>query len=162
MRDIRRAFVAAPAVRAVMSESRVAFHRDAFIAALRFTQAEAVRRGVPVSIGANVGPNGRGDGWQIWEDADGNGALDADEPVIRVQAALQGTALADVQSPSVVTFASSGFVAAATNTVRTFRVCAADRAADPRGFEVRLSITGKTRSQPVTCSWSRAEPWPPA
>src|SRR5271166_3593547 len=50
-----------------------------FVASLALARSEAVRRGLPVVVGATapVAGNAFGGGWTVWVDSNGNGVFDA-------------------------------------------------------------------------------------
>src|SRR5258708_2651494 len=66
-----------------------------FVACLALARSEAARRGVPVVLSATTPTSGNafGGGWTVWVDINGNGSLDAGEPLLRSHEALPSTIL---------------------------------------------------------------------
>jgi type IV fimbrial biogenesis protein FimT len=70
-----------PSITSVMSSRHAAPTTNELLAALNLARSEAIARGSRVAIAASAGDWSQG--WHIFADHNDNGALDADEPVIR-------------------------------------------------------------------------------
>ncbi len=97
--------LAAPGFKAFMARWAASSALDTFMSDLRYTRAEAVKRGHSVTIcrtggGARCEPTTGPwqDGWIIFDDRDADGVADAGEAVLRVQGRLSGIELMQTQS----------------------------------------------------------------
>jgi type IV fimbrial biogenesis protein FimT len=93
-----------PSFTRLIQANTVSSTANILLADLRYTRSEAIRRGGgvlmcrsdapeashPACSSASSGAAGRGwaDGWIVFQDWNGNGVQDGDEPVLRVQSAL--------------------------------------------------------------------------
>lgn len=133
---------AAPHVDAFMADTRLLQQADGFLATLKFAQSEAIRREVPVAVGAT--PRG----WQLWEDGDRNGRLDPEEALIRTRAGSQSVTVQSTDGRAI-TFLPSGFIDLASTESRTFVVC--NREQRGEGRSIRIAATGTLRITPAAC-----------
>lgn len=91
--------LAAPSFKSMIQSSTMTSTVNTFLADMRYARSEAIRRGgrvvmcrsnLPETTQACNGTTGATNGWQsgwiIFHDLNGNGAKDAGEPVLRVQA----------------------------------------------------------------------------
>lgn len=110
------AAIAAPTLRGQWQERQDSAAVQAFLGDLQFAQAEAARRGQRVAI--CTGAQGQCDGRNAWAtgrvvflDLDGNGTLDAGEPVLRTSPGHVAPAAASIPAPEPATlFSTSGRV----------------------------------------------------
>lgn len=82
--------VGVPGMQSYIVSSRLAGSANDLYTALNYARSEAVRRQVQVALAHNGAAGSRdwSSGWTMFVDANGNGALDAGEEVLRVGAAL--------------------------------------------------------------------------
>ena len=96
--------LAAPSFRQLIQSNSMSSGVNSFLSDVRYTRSEAIRRGggivmcrsddpeaAPPVCGTGTGPNGAGwvSGWIVFQDLNTNGAVDANEPVLRVQAPIK-------------------------------------------------------------------------
>ena len=104
------ASMAAPSLVNVIAKNRAYSAQVELSAYLALARTEAARRNVPVILSAiaPVARNEFGNGWQVWADVNGNGVLDAGEPIIRTHEAL--ATQTTVAGPAAITYAPTGFL----------------------------------------------------
>jgi type IV fimbrial biogenesis protein FimT len=94
--------VATPGMSRTVAARALAAQSSEFMAALRFARAEAIRRGMPVTVCASVAPGvppacqgpqatDWRSGWIVFADHQRRGVLDEHDPLLRVQQPLQRT-----------------------------------------------------------------------
>ncbi len=96
--------LAAPSFLQLIQSNSMSSGVNSFLSDVRYTRSESIRRGGGVVMcrsddpeaatpvcGAGTGPNSAGwvSGWIVFQDLNTNGALDANEPVLRVQAPIK-------------------------------------------------------------------------
>jgi type IV fimbrial biogenesis protein FimT len=86
------ASLAAPSFRALFVKRAVEAAADAMVTDLRYTRSEAIKRSARVTLcqsanGTSCAGLGGGwiDGWIVFIDANGDGAVDAEDEIVRVQ-----------------------------------------------------------------------------
>ena len=149
--------LAAPSLGSFLRGNRLKAVQSELVSSLMFARSEAARRGTRVSIKANAsaGEGGFARGWQVWVDANANGAVDSDETVVRAVPG-QGTPLITTSGDVLnIVFNPSGFLAAGNSV--TF--CLFSRPGVTTGTRVLLEPVGWRRvaSRPAekflpTCS----------
>jgi type IV fimbrial biogenesis protein FimT len=84
-----------------------------FINAVSLARSEAQRRGVPVVLTANAPAAGNafGNGWTVWVDSNGNGTLDAGEPLVRTRGAFSNSVVLGDGTVTQIAFNQQGFLA---------------------------------------------------
>lgn len=116
--------LAAPNLARMMKSNSMANSVNSFSSDLRFARSEAIRLGGGVvmcrsdapeaaspSCGTGAGPGAKGwvSGWIVFHDLNTNGAIDANEPILRVQAAIASMdAIADGGTSPKFRFAPTG------------------------------------------------------
>ncbi|SER48299.1 type IV fimbrial biogenesis protein FimT [Nitrosomonas sp. Nm51] len=108
--------VAAPSYREFVQESRITVQNNSLLSSIMLTKSEAIKRNRSATIcpstngTACTGGTVWSNGWIVFADADGNGAVDAGEEIIQVGAAFTGgNTLQSNVSDTRVTFAANGF-----------------------------------------------------
>jgi type IV fimbrial biogenesis protein FimT len=148
--------VGVPSFRDMILNNRIVTQTNELLAALNLTRSEAIKRGVRVvmcrSAGsgcATVSTSVWEAGWIIFADSNGNGALDADEPIIRVREGVGGaiTIRSGGNFSRWVAYQPDGVSRGNTNLANdTFRIC------DSRGVDharfVAVNIVGRPRVRP--------------
>lgn len=146
--------VAVPNFSRLVESNRVTAATNELVAALNGARSEAVRRGRDVVIcasddGNDCGAaNGWRDGWLMFGDTDGNGALDAGEEVLRVVGGFSDR-LSLVGDEDVIRFQSSGLLR--DTTPPTFDVEPAYCDAGQEGRQVTVNAVGRVALQRTTC-----------
>jgi type IV fimbrial biogenesis protein FimT len=118
--------LAAPTFRTLLLKRSVQAAADALVSDLRLARSEAVKRSATVSVcssadGASCS-NGAAwqSGWIVFADADGDGSLDAEDTVLRVQDAWRSVASIASATPGndrrSFVFQATGIARAATQT----------------------------------------------
>ena len=97
------ATLAAPSMVSLIQSNAITGNVNQFLADLRYTRSEAIRRGGNVvmcrsnapeasspSCGTGTGPGNNGwvSGWVIFHDLNADGGIDSGEPILRVQSAI--------------------------------------------------------------------------
>lgn len=95
--------IGVPAMQGFLAQRQVAAKGDALASAMRYARSEALKRALPVSMcrtsnpdsttpacAAQGGANDWNTGWLIFVDSNGDGNLDANELLLKVQQALSG------------------------------------------------------------------------
>jgi type IV fimbrial biogenesis protein FimT len=108
--------------RSVTNSNRIASEINSLLGTLEFARYEAIREGQTVTVcistdGATcTGGTSWQSGWITFTDSNGNGAVDAGEPVLRTQTAFTGndTFMAN-NSVSAITFNREGFASGIAN-----------------------------------------------
>ncbi len=107
--------LAAGSMSSTLSNNRTYAVQNEFVAYVAFARSEAVRRGVPVVLGAAapVTGNAFGGGWDVWVDDNGNDAYDTGETKLRTHEALPSNVVIGDGAITTITFTSMGFLAPA-------------------------------------------------
>ncbi len=141
---------AVPSFRSITQNARVTSQANEFITSLNLARSEALKRQVPVSIAAASGgtiASEFGNGWSVFVDFDGDGAVDASDITLATNAGLQGgLTLNSVNDISSLTYRADGTIAAS----RSFQV----RIAECRGMAARdvvVSRIGHAQVTTVSC-----------
>jgi len=115
--------LAVPSFRTMMLKRSVQSSVDALVTDLRFARSEAIKRTNKVSVCSST--NGTAcagaaswmSGWIVFLDVDGNGVLDAEDQILRVQDALQSlTSLTSSSAAHAVVYQPTGWARAAART----------------------------------------------
>ena len=139
------AAVGIPSFQTMVASNRVISSINEFHAGLRLARMEAVKRGDSVVMCStnNYSSCGGtwGDGWLIYQDADGDNSVDADE-IIRVGDPVHsGYSLTFSGGGNSITFLARGLTDSQSGT---FQLCDADGEAE-RARGIILLTTGATR-----------------
>lgn len=120
------ASVAVPSFRGMLVTQSVRAAADAFVVDMRYARSEAIKRSARVSVcrsNNGTGCSGTGgvwkDGWIVFIDADGDGAYDSGDEIVRVQQSLD-TIHSMENNPandrSVFVYQPTGFARSASQT----------------------------------------------
>lgn len=134
--------IAAASMSSTVTKNRLYASQDEFVAYVTFARSEAVRRGVPVVIGASapVSGNAFGGGWIVWVDDNGNDVYDAGETLLRSHEALPSNVVIGDGAASTITFTPMGFLAPLSSI--DVKLCSAD--ASLGGFDITIQPNGLT------------------
>ena len=141
-----------PSFQGSLRSNRVSTATNEMIASLSLARSEAIRstRGSGVCSSADGTTCGGtwSDGWLVWGDANGNGALDAGEDVLRYSRGNESLA---ANGPSVaVAFDSRGRRRATANQVLSLQP--ADCGGQPLRRTMTINASGQVRVVKGTCS----------
>lgn len=143
--------VAVPGLSSFIRSSRVSASQTELVSSFMLARSEATKRGIRVGVAAAVPASGAefSGGWTVWEDANGDGVVDAGEAVIRRYPALTGDiGIKTISGAAVAIFSPAGFLV--PSTAINFKVCGKTSAT--KGFTVLLEPIGLTDVQGgVTC-----------
>lgn len=140
--------IALPSFQGSLRSNRVATATNEALASLALARSEAVRntRGAGVCAsadGASCGTNWNS-GWLVWSDANGNGAIDAGETIVRYS---QGkTSVAMTGTATTLAFDSRG---RASGGMQTINIAPSDTTTPARC--ITIGATGQTRVAQVGC-----------
>jgi type IV fimbrial biogenesis protein FimT len=138
--------IAVPNLSAFVTNSRLRATQSEFVSALTLARSEATKRGGQVvvrALGATAGSEFVG-GWQVFVDADADGAFDTGEVVIRDYASLSSGMRFTAVVGSTTTAATSaaftprGFLTPVTDL--NFRICGPT--GQKKSYSIRLEPVG--------------------
>jgi type IV fimbrial biogenesis protein FimT len=134
-------FLAAASMSSTLNNNRVYAAQDELVAYVAFARSEAIRRGVSVVVGAiaPVTGNAFGGGWNVWVDANNNGAFDAGEVLLRTHEALPSGIVVGDGTNTTIAFTPMGFLSGGAINVK---VCPSDPALG--GFDITIQPNGLT------------------
>jgi type IV fimbrial biogenesis protein FimT len=138
--------LAAPSFSSAFLSNKLAAYSNSFIASAQLARSEAIKRNRSVHVcrsadGATCAASGTWQqGWIVWSDDNGNGSLDAGEPVVQVQQAIS----ADYQFSS----SAGGYDLAfqplgGGSTPATMKLCRAYPSAGNQERQVKIDATGR-------------------
>lgn len=136
--------LAAPSFNDLIKDSRLTTQINSLTASLNFARSEAIKRAITVTVcksddGEECGGNWN-QGWIVFEDINGDGAVDADDTIIRVNSVLTSGNTLVFPEKNRVTYQPDGF---AIGYNSTFKLC------DDRGYTkakgLVVSNTGRVR-----------------
>lgn len=140
--------MAFPSFLSSLRSNRVSTATNEVMASLALARSEAIRSarggGVCTSADGNSCGGSWNDGWLVWTDNNGNGALDEGEPVIRYVQAKQKMTVAG--SAAILAFDARGRSEAG---IATIDLHPEDVATPARC--IHLSATGQTRIEKEAC-----------
>ncbi len=134
--------LAVPNYRDFVRRNRLATQSNEFIAAVKLTRAEAIRRNRNVSLlatDASDSANEWGKGWRVVD------ALATDTTLLRAAPALPGSlALDSSNGANVITFNSSGLLQLGSDT---YRLCDPEKS----GRRIEITVVGQTTHTTIEC-----------
>jgi type IV fimbrial biogenesis protein FimT len=120
--------IAVPSYQYVSSANRIASEGNGLLGDLQYARGEAIKEGQTVSVCVSnnattcTGGSSWQNGWIVFSDVNGNGAVDAGDTVLRVQATFSGSdSFAANNNVTLVTFNREGFAAVTNGTMVTLR-----------------------------------------
>ncbi|HTS24159.1 MAG TPA: GspH/FimT family pseudopilin [Casimicrobiaceae bacterium] len=133
--------LAAVSMSSTIGNNRVYSTQDEFVAYVAYARSEAMRRGVPVVVGATSSVTGNpfGNGWRVFVDANGNGSYDGGETILRTHESVANVIVGSGTS-SAFSFTPMGFLGQTTPV--EVRVCPVDTTLG--GFDVTIQPSGLT------------------
>jgi type IV fimbrial biogenesis protein FimT len=142
--------VAVPALRNIFASAQLATQANEFVTAITLARSEAVRRSVPTFVtplNAGDAANEWGPGWQVWADANDNGAQDANELLRQFEPMPAGMTLDSTNNVAQLEFRPTGFLSGVADTLQLRKTgCVRDQARD-----IDLSATGRPNVSRVAC-----------
>jgi type IV fimbrial biogenesis protein FimT len=138
--------LAAPSFNSAFLSNRLAAYANDFVASAQLARSEAIKRNRPVHLcrssdGAACAAGGSWQqGWIVWSDDNGNGALDAGEPVVQVQQALS----ADYNFASAIGGYDLAFQPlGGGSSAATLKLCRASPSPGAQERQIRIDATGR-------------------
>jgi len=132
--------IASPGLASLISANSLSSAQGELAAAIMLARGEAIRRGTQVGLIATnpaAGAEFNG-GWTVFVDANGNGALDAGEVIVRVQPAFRGDMRVTTSGgETLLAFNGRGFLTPAAMV--TVAVCST---LATKGYQIRLEPVG--------------------
>jgi type IV fimbrial biogenesis protein FimT len=137
--------LAAGSMNSTLNNNRAYATQDEFVAYLALARSEAARRGVPVVIVAiaPVTGNAFGAGWNVFVDANANGAFDTGETVLRSHDALPSSFLVGDGTTTSIAFGPLGFLVGAS--ALDIKLCPTDPTLG--GYDITVQANGLTDVQ---------------
>jgi type IV fimbrial biogenesis protein FimT len=140
--------VALPSFQGALRSNRVATATNEALASLALARSEAIRntRGAGVCASANGSScsTNWNNGWLVWSDADGDGAIDVGEPIVRYSQAKASVAMTG--TATTLTFDPRGRV---IGGLQTIGIAPGDAVTPARC--ITINITGQTRVAKAAC-----------
>ena len=137
--------VAVPGFNDITRSNKLTTHVNTFVLALRLARNEGIKSsGATLCASNNQTSCAGGDwtkGWILFSDFDLDGAVDAGEPIIRVNEAMPTTFTLPTVSATTVTYAGTGFLNSAGASL-TVTFCGG-RTGTGAGRTVTVSRTGR-------------------
>jgi type IV fimbrial biogenesis protein FimT len=134
--------IASPGLASLTSANSLSSAQGELAAAMMFARGEALKRGTPVGLAATsplTGAEFTG-GWTVFVDANGNGAFDSGETIVRVQPAFRADMRVSTSNGArVLAFNGRGFLT--PSTMVTFTVCSS---LATKSYQVRVEPVGLT------------------
>lgn len=141
--------VGVPGMQSYIVSSRLAGSANDLYTALNYARSEAVRRQVQVALAHNGAAGSRdwSSGWTMFVDANGNGALDAGEEVLRVGAALDAplTLFGSANFANFVAFDATGRLTTGGGSFVLCHGTALVVDGEPRARAVLVNGSGRVR-----------------
>jgi len=133
--------LAAVSMTSTLVNNRAYATQDEFVANVAYARSEAMRRGVNVVIGATAAASGNafGGGWRVWVDADGDGAYDAGDTLLRTHEAVPSIVVGD-GTVQTIGFTPMGFLT--PSAAVDIKVCPTDHTLG--GFDIAIQPSGLT------------------
>ena len=148
--------LAIPSFRDMIQNNRMASHANELVSSLNLARSEAVKRGTKVKIIAtgNSSTNEWGEGWTVWIDTDGNGAIDDGESKLKVSAGFSAEmVLNSVGDYSLYVFGSDGSFRAndSSGVAETLQLCDTGRVGET-GRQLNIAPSGRISVLEYSCS----------
>jgi len=137
--------LAAPSFNGLIKDNRLTTQINGLSASLNLARSESIKRSLTVTVCKSNGGTQCGgdwsDGWIVFEDINGNGAVDTGDIIIRVNAALSSGNTLVFPGKNRVTYKADGF---AIGYNSTFTLCDARGYTESKGLVV--SNSGRVRT----------------
>jgi len=146
------ATIAVPSFTSTITGNQIVSQTNALVSALMLARSEATKRGQRVSVCGNDGSNGCSgnaswnNGWIVFTDSDGNGAIDAGTDQIIQLTDTANASLSTVGTNPTVTYQSSGSIAAANAFTITKSGCGSKQKR-----VLTIGVSGLTRIDKQDC-----------
>ena len=144
--------IGAVSFNSTFKSNRLFSAQDELVTSLALARSESALRGVPVVLTASASVSGNqfGGGWTVYADANGNGAFDVGEPLLRRQEALPGDIVAKTGAATSITFGPNGFLVPPTAVTVDF---CRDVVTSDQVTEYRLTVqpNGMSDISTITC-----------
>ncbi len=137
-----------PSFRSLMRDTRISTNAQKIHQALFLARSEAGKRGQVVALESTSGNLSWKEGWKMYQDTDGDGNQDPDEPDIRVGGPIDGT-FTFTASAATARYLPSGFLSVAPTQV-TFTFCD-DGATGEEGRSIVVAQTGRPSISEFAC-----------
>lgn len=139
-----------PSFQGSLRSNRVATATNEMIASISLARSEAIRStqggGVcPSTNGTGCGGNWS-DGWLVWSDVNGNGALDGSEPVLRYS---RGNSKLTANGPATIAFDARGRRRAAA--VQTLTLVPGECGDQPLQRTLTINASGQVKAARESC-----------
>lgn len=139
------AALAVPSFSDIIKNSRLTTQINGLAASLNLARSESIKRAITVTLcksnnQTTCGGNWQ-DGWLVYEDINGNGAVDADDTIIRINSALSNGNTLVFPGRNRVTYQADGF---AIGYNSTFKLCGDRGYTKAKGLVV--SPSGRVRA----------------
>lgn len=131
----------APSFRGLLLDNQAATQANAVVTSLMFARSEAIKRNAPVVMcqsdaGTDCDAGNWADGWIVWADTNGDGAVDADE-ILQTQGKLPAS-FALTAAVSDFTYRPDGSV----TTAADFLLCPPDHVSS-RARQIQVDASGR-------------------
>lgn len=146
--------VAVPSFRDFLLNSRMTTQTNEFVLALAYAKSEAVKRGVTVTVCSRANDTtcaastSWDNGWLVFVDNDGSGAINGADLVLQTRAGLEGGNTLRAGALQRVIFMNTGFQA---NAQDTFNLCDTRGTADGRNLVISPQGRVTTQTGATAC-----------
>jgi type IV fimbrial biogenesis protein FimT len=136
--------IALPSMSEFIKNEKLTTQINGLVASLQRARSEAIMRHVPITVCSS--DNGTGctndawnEGWILFVDVNGDGAVDAEDEILQIRSRLEGnTTLSSSSGATTITYDSRGFT---PNVATTFSLC--DDRGSSYGKAISISNTGR-------------------
>lgn len=133
--------LAATSMSSMLNGNRIYATQTEFVASLALARSEAVRRGVPVMVGATAAATGNafGGGWTVWADNNTNGVFDSSsDTMLRSHEGLPSNIQVGDGATTTFGFNAMGFLT--QGAAVDIKVCPSDGSV--AGFDISIQPNG--------------------
>lgn len=131
--------IAIPSYTVFVKNNCLTANVNKLVTSLMVARSEAIKRRVNVYVTAAAG--GWGSGWTVWQDADDDSTMDANEDLRAEVLTCSGTTITEAGGDTAFRYRSTGFIDAAGS----FDICD-DRTAET-GRQITVSATGRPHTE---------------
>ena len=136
--------IALPSMSEFIKNEKLTTQINGLVASLQRARSEAILRHVPITVcssdnGSSCTNDAWNEGWILFVDVNGDGAVDAEDEILQIRDKLEGnTTLSSSSGATIITYDSRGFT---PNVATTFSLC--DDRGSSYGKAISISNTGR-------------------
>ena len=152
--------IAVPNMRMFVEKNRVKLAVGELATTLNFARSEATKRRFPITVCARAsdssctaGGTSWNGGWLVFADADGNGAIDAGNEILRITSSLPQNVTLESKgftTPAIMQYSSAGEL----SVNGKFKICNSEPGYENIARAIDISATGRASVDPATYTCS--------